>query len=375
MAKNFWNRLQQRVTLTGVLLVCQVLTARPSSAAEAIMVRYGLFTQSVSIADLHQYAETGTASIALQNFLRYLKREEQTALRSALQTEIPVKLVALDRVLNAPTGQQFLAQIARADDRQDQAGVQALRAALILGTKRGERLSILSALEAYPNPRLTINLPKALQVLAASMPHPPDDQLSKIPAWQTLVEYQEIVSQGQQYQGCLFGDSISSGLGNSLGEHRFNFAIGGMSTVSLVEQLQRLVARQVRCQTVVIAIGTNDAWYHIDKEPFKQNMTQILTLVRSLSAKHVYVLPAFYSTVAASQKPELAGSLQRVEEINTWLRDVADEQHVPLEVTALKPLFEQKVLKESLTTDGVHLNATGREIYRNALLQLLAAQS
>ena len=373
MAKNFWNRLQQRVTLTGVLLVCQVLTARPSSAAEAIMVRYGLFTQSVSIADLHQYAETGTASIALQNFLRYLKREEQTALRSALQTEIPVKLVALDRVLNAPTGQQFLAQIARADDRQDQAGVQALRAALILGTKRGERLSILSALEAYPNPRLTINLPKALQVLAASMPHPPDDQLSKIPAWQTLVEYQEIVSQGQQYQGCLFGDSISSGLGNSLGEHRFNFAIGGMSTVSLVEQLQRLVARQVRCQTVVIAIGTNDAWYHIDKEPFKQNMTQILTLVRSLSAKHVYVLPAFYSTVAASQKPELAGSLQRVEEINTWLRDVADEQHVPLEVTALKPLFEQKVLKESLTTDGVHLNATGREIYRNVLLQLLAA--
>lgn len=373
MANTFWNRLQQRVALTGVLLVCQVLTARLSSAAEAITVRYGLFTQSVSIRDLHQYAETGTASIALQNFLRYLKREEQTALRSALQTEIPVNLVALDRVLNAPTGQRFLAQLAQADDRRDQAGVQALRAALILGTKRGERLSILSALEAYPNHQLTINLPQALQVLAESTPHPPDDQLPKILAWQTLVEYQEIVSQGQQYQGCLFGDSISSGLGNSLGEHRFNFAIGGMSTVSLVEQLQRLVARQVRCQTVVIAIGTNDAWYHIDKEPFKQNMTQIVTLVRSLSAKHVYVLPAFYSTVAASQKPELAGSLQRVEEINTWLGDVVVEQHVPLEVTALKPLFEQKALKETLTTDGVHLNAIGQEIYRNALLQLLAA--
>jgi len=375
MANTFWNRLQQRVALTGVLLVCQVLTARLSSAAEAITVRYGLFTQSVSISDLHQYAETGTASIALQNFLRYLRREEQTALRSALQTEIPVNLVALDRVLNAPTGQRFLAQLAQADDRRDQAGVQALRAALILGTKRGERLSILSALEAYPNHQLTINLPQALQVLAESTPHPPDDQLSKILAWQTLVEYQEIVSQGQQYQGCLFGDSISSGLRNSLGEHRFNFAIGGMSTVSLVEQLQRLVARQVRCQTVVITIGTNDAWYHIDKEPFKQNMTQIVTLVRSLSAKHVYVLPAFYSTVAASQKSELAGSLQRVEEINTWLKDVADEQHVPLEVTALKPLFEQKALKETLTTDGVHLNATGQEIYRNALLQLLAVHS
>ena len=79
--------------------------------------------------------------------------------------------------------------------------------------------------------------------------------------------------------------------------------------------------------------------------------------------------------IQASQNVELAGFLQRVEEINTGLRDVADEQPIPLEVTALKPPFAQRALKESLTTDGVPLNATGQEIYRNALLQLLAAHS
>ncbi|MBW4518260.1 MAG: alpha/beta hydrolase [Scytolyngbya sp. HA4215-MV1] len=371
----FWKRFKQLFTLAGIVVGCNLSIAPTISAAEEITVRYGLFTQSVAIADLRQYAKTGDVSTALQDFLRYLKREDQIILRNALQVQFPVNLVALDRTLNSALGQRFLAQVAQADDRQDSAGVQALRAALILGTRPGEGLSILSVLEAYPSRRLKINLPKALQVIAESTPHPPQDQLPTLPAWQALVEYQAIVSQGQQYQGCLFGDSISSGLGNSLGENRFNFAIGGMSTVSLVGQLQTLLPRQVHCQTVIIAIGTNDAWYHIEDQQFKQNMTQIITLARSLSAKNIYILPAFYSTVAASHNPELAGPIQRVDEINGLLQEVADEQHLTIAAATIQPLFEQKALLLSLTTDGVHLNAAGQAIYRKALLQLLNANT
>ncbi len=373
MAQQFWKNLKQFFILFGVIISGHLISAPPSVAAEIVTVRYGLFSQSVAIADLRQYAETGDASIALQNFLRYVKREEQPILRGALQTQLPINLVALDRVLNGPIGQQFLAQLAQADDRQDGAGVQALRAALVLGTQPKTGLSILSALQAYPNQRLTINLPKALQVVAASVPQPPQDRLPQISAWQALVQYQAIVSQGKQYQGCLFGDSISSALGNSLGEHRVNFAIGGMSTVSLIDQLQTLVAQQIQCQTVIIAIGTNDAWYHIDDMQFKQNMTRILALGRSLSAKNIYVLPAFYSTVAASHNPELAGPIPRVDEINALLREVAVTEQVPIADTLLLPLFEQKALKSTLTTDGVHLNAAGQTIYREALGQLLGA--
>ena len=371
MAACFWNHLKQIFMLAGAIVGCQVITAPPSLAAQEITVRYGLLTQSVSVVDLRRYAETGKVSIGLQNFLRYLKPEERVAVQSALKTQIPVNLIALDRVLNATTGERFLEQIAQADDRRDRAGVQSLRAALVLGTKSGE-ISILNALEAYPNSRLTINLPSALKVLDQSIPRPPDDRLPMILAWQTLVEYQAIVSQGQSYRGCLFGDSISSGLGNSVGEHRFNFAIGGMSSVSLIEQLKTLIAQKVHCQTVIVAIGTNDAWYQIDNAKFKQNMAQVLTLARSLSAEHIYVLPAFYSTVAASKNPELAGSIQRVDEINGLLKEVAIAQHVPLEATALESLFEQKALRESLTIDGVHLNEAGQAIYRKALLQLFS---
>ncbi len=369
--RNFWNHLKQVFALAGVLLSCQVLRAAPSLAAEEVAVRFGLFTQAVSISDLQQYAETGRATIALRDFLRYLKRSDQTALRQALQTQIPVSLVALDRVLNAPVGERFLTQLAQSDDRQDAAGVQALRAALILGIK-SNKISLLSVLAAYPNHRVTINISEALRVLAESTPHPPQDQLPKIPAWQTLVAYQSTVSQEQQYQGCLFGDSISSELGNSFGERRFNFAIGGMSTVSLIDQLQTLIDRRVRCQTVVIAIGTNDAWYQISDQQFKQNMTQVIALARSLSAQRIYVLPAFYSTIAASQNPELAGSIERINQINTVLKAVTAEQQVPLEATVLSPLFEQQALKESLTTDGVHLNAAGQALYQTILSRFLA---
>lgn len=366
--------LKQGLIIATIMLGYQALNVPRSLAAEIITVRYGLFTQSVPIADLRQYAETGKATIALQDFLRYVSQADRTALRSALQTQIPVDLVVLDRVLNGTTGKRFLTQLAQADDRQDSAGVQALRAALILAIKSG-KTDVLSTLEAYPNPRLTVNLPKALQVLTESTPAPPQDRLPQILAWQTLVEYQSLVSQGQQYQGCLFGDSISSGLGSDLGEQRFNFAIAGMSSVSLVEQLQTLVAQRVQCETAIVAIGTNDAWYQITDEQFQQNMTRILSLVRSLSAKRIYVLPAFYSTVAASQNPELAGSIARVEQINALLKKVADAQQVPIEVTALQPLFEQKALKTSLTTDGVHLNEAGKSIYRTILLQLFNDRS
>jgi lysophospholipase L1-like esterase len=369
VVNHFQKNLKYFFALAGILLGCQIITVPSSLAADEIAVRYGLFTQAVSIVDLRHYATTGSASLPLQGFLYFLNQDEQVELRSTLQTQMPVKLVALDQVLNSATGIRFLTQLAQADDRQDEAGVQALRSAVILGIK-SNRLSILNALAAYPNPRLTINLPKALAFLNQSTPQPPIDRLPTIPVWQTLVQYQAAASQGESYQGCLFGDSISSGLGNSLGENRFNFAAGGMSTVSLIPQLEALVAKKLHCQTTIIAIVTNDAWYDIDDQQFEQNMIEIITQVRSLRAEHIYILPAFYSTLAASRNPKMAGTIQRVDEINQLLKKVATEQGVPIEDKSLEPLFEQKTLKKSLTGDGIHLNTAGKAIYRKALLQL-----
>jgi lysophospholipase L1-like esterase len=199
----------------------------------------------------------------------------------------------------------------------------------------------------------------------------PTDTLSSQTWWQDDVKYQVIVTQNQQYTACLFGDSISSGLGNTLGDNTFNFAIGGMSTISLIEQLKMLTTAKVGCNKAIIAIGTNDADYRVTNNQVIRNMKDIIATVRQMGANRVILLPAFYSTVAASHDPSMAGPIARVEEINGLIRQVAVTEKVLISGEGIQPLFEGQALKQNLTTDGVHLNADGKKIYREALLKIL----
>lgn len=215
--------------------------------------------------------------------------------------------------------------------------------------------------------------PSALfpELLAVAGVAPKPDDLASKQWWQDEVQYRTRISQGQTYSVCLFGDSISSALGNTLGDRAFNFAISGMSSVSLIPQMQTLVAASTRCQQVVFAMGTNDACYDITNEQVVTNMHQAIAIARQLSATRIVILPAFYSTLAASRKPFLAGTLARVEEINALLRKIAVTEQVTMTSQGLNSLYQGQELKADITTDGVHLNATGRILYRNALVQIL----
>ncbi len=215
-------------------------------------------------------------------------------------------------------------------------------------------------------------LGRAFVALNANALDLPTDTLSSQPWWQDDVKYQVIVTQDRQYTACLFGDSISSGLGNTLGDNTFNFAIGGMSTISLIEQLKMLTAAKVKCHQAIIAIGTNDADYRIMNNQFTKNMKEIIATVKQMGAKRVILIPAFYSTVAASHDPSMAGPIARVEEINGLIRQVAVTEKVLISGEGIQPLFEGQALKQNLTTDGVHLNADGKNIYRQAILRILS---
>jgi lysophospholipase L1-like esterase len=362
----------RKTIATGFLLTCaSILSTFPIHAAQRLTVRYGAFEQGIQVADLHRYAETQQASPALAGMLQYLDADAKKGLQPLLQARYPVNVAVLDKVLDTKVGQAFLTQAAETITPAEPANRQALRSALIVGSAP-PGLSVLSMLDAYPNAKLTVDLSKAMALVKQAMPDPPKDQLASVPMWQTIVEYQAMTGVNQTYQACLFGDSISSALGNTLGAGRFNFALGGMSTTSLLVQLDRLVQQQVKCQTVVIAIGTNDAMYSISDEQFQQNLTSIITTTRTvLGAQTIILLPAFYSTVEASNNPRMAGTLPRIDEINKILRVVAKAENVPVYGAIIQPLFEQGALKQNLTIDGVHLNSEGLRIYRQAILSIL----
>jgi lysophospholipase L1-like esterase len=360
-----------------LLMVDGVLFSLPSFAAETIVVRYGILEQSLPVTDLQNYAEKKVVSSSLRDFLRFLDAQEQEKVQEALRVKLFLDIVALDKLLDTEIGQKFLATITPMIARRDDAGSLALRSAIILGSKSFDGLGVISFIKAYPSKRIVINLPEALDVLsnsgvsASAELVPPKDNLSSTMLWQLEVQYQVIATQDKQYQGCLFGDSITAELGTSLGENTFNFALNGLSAISLVEQLQRLIPAKVKCDKVVIAIGGNDAWYGISDELFVDKLKKAITLVRSLKTQHIFLIPAFYSTVAASLDPNLAAPLKRVEEINTLINQVAATEKVPVAAQGIQALYENNVLKDNLTTDGDHLNAAGLEIYRQALSNIL----
>ena len=179
------------------------------------------------------------------------------------------------------------------------------------------------------------------------------------------------MTKGRQYEICLFGDSISAQLGNSLGQQIFNFALGGMSTISLCEQLKILSLTQVKCIKAVVAVGANDAWYGIDDDLFVRKLQEAIALIRTMGAIEIILIPAFFSTVAASLDPLLAAPITKVEKINALIRQVATVDEISIAAAEIQVLFEERALKGSFTKDGVHLNAEGLDTYRQALLKLL----
>ncbi|WP_335203505.1 alpha/beta hydrolase [Nostoc sp.] len=349
----------------------------PSLAAEKVTVRYGLFEQSIPVADIRDYSQTQKASSDLQSFLDYLSAKDKQKFQDALQVKMSLDIAALDKLINTGMGKQILSFASQAIARRDQASIPALRSALILGAKSPDGLGITSFLEAYPSSQLVVDVSKIQKLVgmanssSSSADAPPKDDVSSSPLGKIALQYQTLAVQDKQFSGCLFGDSISAGLGNTLGNGTFNFGLNGLSTISLLEQLKTLIPTKVKCEKAIIAIGGNDAWYGISDELFTKNLQEAIALVRTMGTKEIFLIPAFYSTVAASLDPTVAAPLSKVEQINVLINQVAETEKVPVAAAGLAPLYENNVLRGNLTSDGDHLNTEGLKIYRRALLQIL----
>jgi lysophospholipase L1-like esterase len=368
------------ISLSGCLIFLLVhsgLGLLPSLAAEKVTVRYGLFEQSIPVADIRNYGEKQKASSDLQSFLDYLSAKEKEKFQDALQVKMSLDIVALDKLINTGMGKQILSFASQAIARRDQASIPALRSAIIIGAKSPEGLGLVSFLEAYPSNQLVIDVSKISKLVglanssSSTAEAPPKDNVTSSPLGKIALQYQTLAAQNKQFSGCLFGDSISAGLGNTLGSGTFNFGLNGLSTISLLEQLKSLIPTKVKCEKAIIAVGGNDAWYGISDELFTKNLQEAIALIRTMGNKEIFLIPAFYSTVAASLDPTVAAPLPKVEQINVLINQVAEKEKVPVAATGLAPLYENNVLKENLTSDGDYLNAEGLKIYRQALLQLL----
>jgi len=146
-----------RVVAAGSALLTGLIVCLPSArSAERVVLTYGPFSQSVSVEELREFADTKEASSSLR-FLAAVSNQELDVIHQVFTQEVRLNLRFLDRVLNSLPGEYLLFQTGQIfRTRSDQANIQALRAAFILSASDDNNVSIIEFLENYPVPEMYV---------------------------------------------------------------------------------------------------------------------------------------------------------------------------------------------------------------------------
>ncbi len=151
------------VSLFCTLMIGQ-LADKPLQAAETVVVRYGAFAESISIAELENVAKTGDFPESFKSYTNKLSEDQRKLIVGALRTKVPINVAAMINLLSTQIGSTILEDLATVIHREDDAGAKALRESLILGAREPKGFSLLSSIAAYPGERLEINLSQAFKV-------------------------------------------------------------------------------------------------------------------------------------------------------------------------------------------------------------------
>ena len=167
------NRLQKyALKIIGVGAILGVgLNLGPASAAENVILKYGMFYRSVPVESLTGYSKTQQATGGLASLLRSVSDDDRSALLKLLNARFPFGVLQVDQILKSPVGAEFLNDVAGATHlpgNDDEAEVKALRSAAIVTAAADKSLSFSGMLERYPTENLTINLPVLLKTLKGS---------------------------------------------------------------------------------------------------------------------------------------------------------------------------------------------------------------
>lgn len=133
------------------------LLAAPVTAAQRVVFTYGPLGRSIPVEDLRTLADTGVATREIRWYLN-LANLEVESFREILTKEVSVSQRLIDRVTYSLPGEFILYKAGETIHTSSrQAGVQALRATLLLSTSQDNRISLIEILENYPTPDMYID--------------------------------------------------------------------------------------------------------------------------------------------------------------------------------------------------------------------------
>ncbi|MEH2176342.1 alpha/beta hydrolase [Nostoc sp.] len=152
-----FNFLWLRRVLVLVSIISLLFFSTPALAAERVVLKYGIFRESLSVEEISTFAQTGELSGLLKVNVA-LARQDPKAIRQYLTKPVKVNSVFLDKVLNSQIGNIILDQISQVISTPSQtANRQALRAALVLSANQDGQVSLIEIIKNYPTNEVEVD--------------------------------------------------------------------------------------------------------------------------------------------------------------------------------------------------------------------------
>jgi predicted dienelactone hydrolase len=133
----------------GLSLALTIGPATP--AAETIRIQQGLFSISIPVEALEEFATTGNVPPALQNTLGRLNEDTLAGIRQRLTSPLDIDVVAMSQLANSNLGDDYLTRMGKiVRTPTGQNGALALRAAHIAAAQDPEGLTSIGVIHHFP---------------------------------------------------------------------------------------------------------------------------------------------------------------------------------------------------------------------------------
>ena len=165
-------KLRWRGLLGGFAFALGCSVASPGIAAERLIVRLGPVRQTVTIADLEYFSDTGKVPKGLKLYSPLLTPDTRQILSSRLQLDPNLGDKLVEDLLHSSAGERFLNTLQVAIPNTD---VDKLKTALTQAAKQPEGISLLGFLKTFPEPTVTLDAISAIALVS---------QLN-LPSWQS----------------------------------------------------------------------------------------------------------------------------------------------------------------------------------------------
>lgn len=155
------TNIYQRLRRTAIALfsagIAISLSPKQALSSEQVIFTYGGFTQSVSLDELQDFANTGEISSSLDTLLDY-SNQNPFFMRWILRQEFPANNKIVSDLLNTLPGEYVLSQTGNVvGSKAERANVTALRGALIKSASDNNLVSLIELLANYPTEEVYVN--------------------------------------------------------------------------------------------------------------------------------------------------------------------------------------------------------------------------